>query len=374
MSASSPARTRVRAAVLDQAPGRLVLTEVDVDDWLAPDEVRVRVLACGLCHSDLHMLEGEFPVVLPTVPGHEISGTVEAVGSSVDDLAVGDRVSACLSMFCGRCVACRTGRTWICERRHDLGRVDRPQPRLVRDGAPVGQVAGLGGLSEVTVLHRNSVVRVPTEVPADRAALLGCAVLTGVGSVVNGARVRAGETVAVIGCGGVGLNVLQGARIAGASRIVAVDLSAEKLELARRFGATDVVDSSAEDAVTAVQELTGGVDHVFDVVGRSRTISSAVAMLRPGRTAWMVGIPPMGEEIVLPGLSMVTQAKGVQGLLMGANYFPRDLPLLADLYLQDRLELDALVSQRVPLEQVNEGFDLMRRGEAARVVVTFGDS
>ncbi|WP_166390402.1 zinc-binding dehydrogenase [Nocardioides ochotonae] len=364
-------RTRVRAAVLSAAPGHLEVLDVELDDWLAPDEVRVRVDACGLCHSDLHMIDGELPVVMPTVPGHEIAGTVEGVGAAVLDLAPGDRVVACLSMFCGTCAECRAGRTFLCDRRNDLGRAERPVPRLVRDGQPVGQVAGLGGLAERTILHRNSVVRVATELPVDRAALLGCAVLTGVGSALHGAGVRPGDSVAVIGCGGVGLNVVQGARLAGATRIVAVDLGADKLEVARRFGATHVVDAAAGDPVAAVQELTGGVDHAFDVVGRQATVAQAVGMVRAGRTAYVVGIPPVGEQFVLPGLPLVTSAKGVRGLLMGANHFPRDIPVLADLYQQGRLELDALVSAWIPLDEADEGFAQMRRGQATRVVVTF---
>lgn len=370
-SAPGASRTRVRAAVLTSAPGQLEVLELELDDWLAPDEVRVRVEACGLCHSDLHMIDGELPTTLPTVPGHEIAGTVEGVGSAVGDLAVGDRVVACLSMFCGRCPECRAGRTFLCERRNDLGRAERPVPRLVRGGEPVGQVAGLGGLAERTVLHRNSVVRVSADVPVDRAALLGCAVLTGVGSALHGAGVRPGDSVAVIGCGGVGLNVVQGARLAGATRIIAVDLGPAKLDLARRLGATDVVDAGDGDPVAAVLELTGGVDHAFDVVGRQATVAQAVGMIRAGRTAYVVGIPPVGEQFVLAGLPLVTAAKGVRGLLMGANHFPRDIPVLADLYLQGRLELDALVSGRIPLHEADAGFEQMRRGEATRVVVTF---
>ncbi|HLT68715.1 MAG TPA: alcohol dehydrogenase catalytic domain-containing protein, partial [Acidimicrobiales bacterium] len=247
-------RTPVRAAVLSAAPGRVEVEELLLDDWLAPTEVRVRVDACGLCHSDLHMIEAELPVPLPTIVGHEVSGVVEAVGADVDDLAVGDAVVACLSMYCGRCRACGEGRTFLCERRNDLGRAERPVPRLVRpDGRAVGQVAGIGGLAERTVLHRNSVVRVPAEVPADRAGLLGCAVLTGYGAVVHAARVRAGESVVVIGCGGVGLNLVQSAVLAGAGRVVAVDLGAPRLGTARRFGATHVVDAEVEDPVAAVQ-------------------------------------------------------------------------------------------------------------------------
>jgi len=369
-------RTPVRAAVLTQ-PGTVLVEDLLLDDWLAPDEVRVRVAACGLCHSDLHMVDGELPTAVPTVPGHEIAGIVEEVGTAVADLAVGDRVVACLSVYCGRCPECAAGRTHLCERRNDLGRAGRPAPRLVRpaDGAPVDQVAGLGGLVERTVLHRNAVVRVPHAIGADRAALLGCAVLTGVGSVVNAARVHPSETVAVIGCGGVGLNVIQGAVLAGARRVVAVDLGPDKLALAGRFGATDLVDATTDDPVEAVVRLTGGVDHAFDVVGRGATVTQAVGMLRPGRTAYVVGIPPVGEVLPLAGLPLVAQAKGVRGVLMGANHFPRDIPLLADLHLhlQGRLELDALVTRRIGLDATADGFDLMRAGEPGRVVVTFED-
>ncbi len=369
--ATTDTRIPVRAAVLSAAPGEPVVEEIGLDAELEPAEVRVRVQACGLCHSDLHMLDGDLPTALPTVPGHEIAGVVEAVGAGVDDLVVGASVVACLSMFCGRCRECRAGRSWLCDRRNDLGRRDRARPRLRRaDGTEVGQVAGLGGLMEQVVLHRNSVVEVPADLPPERAALLGCAVVTGVGAVLHAARVSVGETVAVIGVGGVGLNVVQGARLAGARRIVAIDVVPEKLELARRFGATDVVPAG-DAAPAVVQELLGGVDHAFDVVGRSATSVQAVQMLRAGRTAWVLGIPPLGEELRLPGLHMVTQAKGLRGVLMGANRFVDDIPVLADLYAQGRLELDALVSEVLPLERVAEGFDLMRRGGAARAVVRF---
>jgi len=253
----------------------------------------------------------------------------------------------------------------------DLGRVDRPRERQRRlGGDPVGQVAGLGGLAEAIIVHRNAIVEVPGSLPFDRAALLGCAVLTGVGSVTRGAQVRPGETVVVIGAGGVGLNVIQGARLAGARRIVAVDLNADKLELARTFGATDVI-APGTDPVAAVLDLLGPVDHAFDVVGRSETVVQAIRMIKTGRTAWLVGIPAVGAELRLPGLHLLTQAKGLQGLLMGSNHFMQDIPALAELYGQGRLELDALISQRITLDDVNDGFDLMRAGTAARTVVVF---
>ncbi len=349
----------------------MTIETLTLDEALEPDEVRIRVRACGLCHSDLHMLDGDLPTAMPTVPGHEMAGVVEAVGSSVRDLAVGAHVVACLSMFCGACDFCRAGQSWLCVHRMDLGRVDRPRERQHRVGGdPVGQVAGLGGLAEAIIVHRNAIVEVPESLPFDRAALLGCAVLTGVGSVTRGAQVRPGETVVVIGAGGVGLNVIQGARLAGARRIVAVDLNADKLELARTFGATDVI-APGTDPVAAVLDLLGPVDHAFDVVGRSETVVQAIRMIKTGRTAWLVGIPAVGAELRLPGLHLLTQAKGLQGLLMGSNHFMQDIPALAELYGQGRLELDALISQRITLDEVNDGFDLMRAGTAARTVVVF---
>ncbi|MFB8002892.1 zinc-binding dehydrogenase [Nocardia sp. NPDC056000] len=364
-----PDPTPVRAAVLSSAPGALALETLLLDDILEPDEIRLRVSACGLCHSDLHMLDGDLPTALPTVPGHEISGIVEAVGANVHDLDEGSPVVACLSMFCGECAYCRAGRSWLCDRRSDLGRAGRPRPRSTRvSGEPVGQVAGLGGLAEAIIVHRNAVVEVPATMPLDLAALLGCAVLTGVGSAIRGAGVRFGETVAVIGVGGVGLNVIQGAKLAGARTIIAVDTHPAKLELAACFGATDLVDA-ATDPVAAVLELTGGVDHAFDVVGRSSTATQAVQMLRPGQTAWIIGIPPVGAHLEVPGTHLVTSAKGIRGLLMGNNRFTEDIPLLAELYLRGRLELDALLSQRLTLDHVNDGFSRMRTGATARTVI-----
>ena len=367
----NPAQTMpVRAAVLNEAPGKLSVEVLRLDMQLDPDEVRVRVKACGLCHSDLHMLEGSLPTVLPTVAGHEMSGVVEAIGDRVTGITEGARVVACLSMFCGECRFCRAGRSYLCANRFGLGRAGRLRPRWTReDGQPVGQVANLGGLAEAVVVHRNAIVEVPDDLPFDCAALLGCAVLTGVGSATRGAGVRLGETVAVIGAGGVGLNVIQGAKLAGARAILAVDTNPDKLRLAGEFGATHVVDAGTDDPVQAVRDLLGGVDHAFDVVGRSATAAQAVEMVHPGQTAWIVGIPPIGEEIRLPGAQLVTSGKGIRGLLMGANRFTEDIPNLADLYLQGRLELDALVSLRLPLDQVNEGFDRMRKGEVARAVV-----
>ena len=233
-------------------------------------------------------------------------------------------------------------------------------------------MSGLGGFAEEMLVHRNAIVQVPDALPLELGALLGCAVITGVGSVINGAQIRPGQTVAVIGCGGVGLNIVQGAAIAGAGRIIAVDLNPEKLALATTFGATDVVNGSETDAVAAVKELTGGgVDAAFEAIGLPATAQQAFTMLKPGRTAYLVGLPAAGANIELPGTPMVLQGRGLQGLFMGSNNFKRDIPLLANLYLQGRLKLDELVAAKIDLEQVNAGYAAMRRGTEARSVIVF---
>ena len=230
----------------------------------------------------------------------------------------------------------------------------------------------LGGFAEEMLVHRNAIVKVPDDLPLELGALLGCAVITGVGSVINGAKVRPGSTVAVIGVGGIGLNIVQGAVLAGAERIIAVDLRDEKLALAKTFGATDVINGGAVDAVQAVIEMTGGgVDYAFEAIGLSATALQAFQMIRPGRTAYLVGLPGATDTIELPGPPMLLQARGLQGLFMGSNRFKRDIPMLANLYLQGRLKLDELVSARLTLDQVNAGYDVMRTGVEARSVIVF---
>jgi S-(hydroxymethyl)glutathione dehydrogenase/alcohol dehydrogenase len=360
----------VRAAILPEAPGKLFVDDVTIDAPRA-DEVLVRVAACGLCHSDVHVLDAHLPAVLPTVLGHEAAGVVEAVGADVTEVRPGDHVVMCTAQFCGTCRPCARGETWLCERRRQIGRTPQHPPLRWGD-RPLHALGSLGGLAEQMLVHRNALVAVSADLPLDRAALLGCAVLTGVGSVFNGARVRPGETVAVIGCGGIGLNIVQGARLAGAERIVAVDRQAAKLDLARTFGATDVVDASSTDAVAEVVERTaGGVDHAFEAVGLATTIAQAFDMARPGRTAYVVGVPAADATIEIPGGPLVFRSKGLRGLIMGASRFKDDIPMLARLYEQGRLLLDELIAERIDLDDVNGGYDTLRTGTAARSVVTF---
>ena len=327
---------------------------------------------CGLCHSDLHVMENKLPMPPPVLLGHEAAGVVTAVGSDVTEFRIGDHVVGCLNVHCGACRQCTAGRSWLCERRRSLTFRTDGTSRVRRGEQQVTQMSGLGGFAEEMLVHRNGIVQVPVELPLELGALLGCAVITGVGSVFNGARVQAGSTVAVIGAGGVGLNIVQGARLAGAERIIAVDLNPEKLALATTFGATDTVNGADGDAVAAVVELTGGgVDYAFEAIGLSATAAQAVMMVRPGATAYLVGLPAAGVPIELPGTQMVLQHRGVQGLFMGANQFKRDIPMLANLYLQGRLKLDELVSARITLDQINAGFAAMRAATEARSVIVF---
>jgi len=360
----------VRAAVLHASPGPLAVEELTVDAP-GPHEVLVRTAAAGLCHSDLHAIDGKLPPATPTVLGHEAAGVVAEVGSDVTYVAPGDHVATCLSVFCGQCDFCLSGRPAMCES-PGTERTAGDRPRLELGGSPCGAFAGIGGLAEELLVHERALVKILPEMPLDRAAVLGCAVTTGIGAVHHTARVEPGDTVAVIGCGGVGLNCVQGARLAGASRIVAVDTRASKLELARRFGATDVVDASAGDPVKEVRRLLpgGGVEHAFEAIGTKDTAEQAFKMLRRGGTATLIGIMAPGTTIELDGFSFLAERK-VQGSNMGSNRFRQDMTRYVDLYLQGRLHLDELISDRLGLDEVNDGFARLGEGAVARAVVVF---
>jgi S-(hydroxymethyl)glutathione dehydrogenase/alcohol dehydrogenase len=359
----------MKAAVLHESGQPLSIEDVDLDGPRA-DEVRLRVAASGLCHSDYHMIVGDLPVPLPAVLGHEAAGVVEAVGADVRGIKVGDAVVTCVSAFCGACGECQSGHNHRCD--------DRPgRPgglagsRLTQNGRPVYQMGGLGGFAEEMVVHNRSVAKLPEGMPFASAALLGCAVLTGVGAVLNGAKVEPGSTVAVIGCGGVGLNVIQGARIAGATRIIAIDLNPAKLEYARTFGATDLV-VAGQDTVAQIVELTGGgVDYAFEVIGLTSTMRDAFMMLRKGGAAVLLGVAKAGSELAIPVAPFVFKEVRVMSSLMGSSPFQQFIPELAQYYLQGRLKLDELVSRRVSLAQINEGYASMAQGEVARSVVVF---
>jgi len=360
----------VRAAVLETSPGALVVQDVSVDAP-GPGEVLVRTAAAGLCHSDLHFMEALYPTPLPAVLGHESAGVIEAVGEGVTYVAPGDHVITCLSAYCGGCDFCLTGRLYLCSNRAVLERAPGAAPRLSRGGEAVNQFMRLSSFAEQLLVHEHAVVKISPDMPLDRAALIGCGVTTGVGAVFRTARVEPGATVAVVGCGGIGLNVVQGARIAGAGRIVAVDVNRDKLELAQEFGATDVVDASQGDAVAAVRELSsGGVEYSFEAIGSKSATEQAFRMLRSGGTCTVIGMIPVGTHIELHGPDLLSEKK-IQGSNMGSNRFRVDMPRYVDLYLQGRLKLDELVSARIGLDQVNEGFQAMKAGSVARSVIVF---
>jgi S-(hydroxymethyl)glutathione dehydrogenase/alcohol dehydrogenase len=363
----------VRAGLLVEGTDGLTVGSVTVDDP-APHEVLVRTAACGLCHSDLHGLEGTLRPPLPSVLGHEASGIVEAVGSAVSGFAPGDHVVACISRFCGACPACARHETWLCQRRDQppLSRPESSPPRLTHDGLPADPFLGVGGLAEAFLVHEHSLVRVSKDVPLDIAALLGCGVLTGYGTVVNRARVRPGESVVVVGCGGVGLSAIQAAALAGASPIIAVDLHDHALALASELGATVTINASSDNPVKMVRGLTaGGADHAIEAIGLPGTMQDVVDMIRPGGTAYLIGIAPIPSTMELSAFRLVWFNRGVQGVLMGANHFRRDIPELVDLYLAGRLDLDRLLTDRIPLDQASAGFDAMRSGSLGRSAVVF---
>src|SRR5215470_10077291 len=361
----------MKAAVMRAIGEPLRIEDIQVD---GPGlrEVLVRTTATGVCHSDLHVLEGSLPTALPTVLGHEPAGVVEAVGAEVRHVAPGDHVIGCLSAFCGACEYCLAGRPNLCEGEATMRRAGEP-PRLSKDGEPIVQFVHLSAFAERMLVHENALVRIRRDVPLDRVALIGCGVTTGLGAALNTARVRAGRTAAVIGCGGVGLSVVQGCRIAGAGRIIAVDTAAWKLDLARQLGATDTVDASAGNPVARVLELTaGGVDYAFEAIGLPATVRQAVRMTRKGGTTVMVGVVPAGINVELPGADIVLREKSILGCMMGSNRFRLDMPRYVDLYLSGRLKLDEMISARLPLERVNDAFAAMREGTVARSVVVLG--
>jgi len=360
----------MKAAVMRAIGAPLEIEDIDIADPAA-HEVIVRIAAVGACHSDLHIMDGTLPLEPPIVLGHEPAGIVEEVGSEVHAFAPGDHVIGCLSVFCGFCDYCATGRTYLCGGEATERRSGEP-PRLSKGGEPIQQMTHLGAFAERMLVHENALVKIREDMPLDRAALIGCGVTTGLGAALNTARIRPGQTAAVIGCGGVGLSIIQGCRIAGARQIVAVDTEQWKLELAKTLGATDGVLVGDGDAKNRVLELTGGgVDFAFEAIGSAATAKQAVGMIRSGGAAVFVGLAPIGTNVELHAAEIVLRGKSILGCQMGSNQFRVDMPNYVELYLNGTLKLDEMISARLPLERVNEAFDAMRKGTAARSVIVF---
>jgi S-(hydroxymethyl)glutathione dehydrogenase/alcohol dehydrogenase len=359
----------MRAAVMHEANQPLTIEEVQVAKPKRR-EVLVRTAFAGLCHSDLHYMEGLYPHPLPAILGHESAGVVEQVGEDVSYLKPGDHVISCLSVFCGTCDQCTTGHPNLCNNT-EVKLVAGAARRYSWKGAPVHQFKNLSSFAEQMLVHENALVKVAPDVPLDIGALVGCGVVTGVGAVFNAARVEAGSTVAVIGCGGIGLSAVNGAAVAGASRIIAIDTVAAKLEVAREMGATDTINASNADAVEAVRELTGGgVHYSFEAIGSKKTAEQSFQMLRPGGLATIIGMVPFGTKIELHGADFLSDRK-IQGTSMGGNRFRVDMPRMLTLWQQGRLKLDHLVTGHIRLEQINEGYAALKSGVPLRNIIKF---
>lgn len=366
---------KARAAVLFQVGGKLEIRDVEV----APPregEVLVRMAAGGVCHSDLHVMTGHLAAPLPAILGHEGAGIVAEVGSGVTTVRPGDHVIPLWRLSCGVCEYCTDGRPALCNAGMQIrttGRLPDGTTRFTLGGREIKHFAGVSCFAEYTVIPERAVLRIPDDLSLDRAALLGCAVITGVGAVVNCARVRPGSSVAVFGTGGVGLNVVQGAALAGAEKIIAVDLLDRKLDFARRFGATHAVNAAGGDPVEPVRALTGGrgVDYAFEVIGQPRTMRQAWDVLAKRGLAVVVGVTPMTAEVAVPVMQLVFEERMLTGSLYGSSRPRIDILKLIDLYRAGKLKLDELLTRSYPFADINEAYAALERGEVARSVVTF---
>lgn len=360
----------MKAAILHEVNQPLSVEDVQV---MKPKrrEVLLRTAFAGLCHSDLHFMEGLYPIPLPVVLGHEAAAVVEAVGADVTYVKPGDHVITCLSVFCGECPQCVTGHTNLCENT-EVKLLPGMARRLKQANKVVNQAFNLSAFAEQMLVHEHAIVKIREDIPLDRAALVGCGVMTGVGAVFHAAKVEPGSTVAVIGCGGIGLSAVNGAALAGAERIIAIDTVASKLQLAKKMGATDTINASNADAVEMVKEMTGGgVPYSFEAIGTKKTAEQSFAMLRPGGVATIIGMIPFGTKIELHGADFLRDRK-IQGTSMGGNHFRVDMPRLLELWRQGRLKLDHLISGRIKLEQINEGFAKLKSGAPVRQLIDFG--
>jgi alcohol dehydrogenase len=373
---------KIRAAVLhamgapppysESKPIKIETLELDDP---GQGEVLVKIAAAGLCHSDLSIVNGDRPRPLPMVIGHEAAGIVEKCGPGVDDLKKGDHVTLVFMPSCGRCVPCAEGRPALCDpglAANIAGTLISGARRLKRNGEYINHQVGVSAFAEYAVVSRNSLVKVDPALPLDIAALFGCAVLTGMGAVVNAAKVTAGSTVAVVGLGGVGLSAVLGALAAGASRVVAVDILDHKLVLARQLGASDAFNGAAPDAVEKIRAATGGgLEYVVETAGSAAAMDTAYKITRRGGTTVTIGLPPPDAALSVPLVQMVAEERTVKGSYIGSCVPLRDLPRYIALYRQGHLPIDRLLTDRIKLDDVNEGFERLRRGDAVRQVIVF---
>jgi S-(hydroxymethyl)glutathione dehydrogenase/alcohol dehydrogenase len=364
---------KTKAAVLYEAGQPAVIEEITLDPP-QQGEILVRMEAAGVCHSDMHVRDGLLPEPLPIVLGHEGTGVVVEVGTGVSGLRPGDRVVLTLVPACGTCYFCRKGEPHMCSTSGEMA-----SQGVLRDGTsrmhigsrPLHYFNSVSCFSEYTVVPQEGAVKIAADVPLEIAALLGCAVVTGVGAVERTAQVRPGDSVAVIGCGGVGLNVIQAASLSGAYPVIAIDIRQEKIELAKNFGASHGVNSREQDAAAVIQEITQyGVDWAFEVLGNPRTIEQAWGLIRPGGTVVVVGLSPKGSRVSLPAFDFISE-KNIRGCFYGSTHFHADVPAILKRIQAGRMRTEGMVSHSVPLEELETAFDRLRNGDGARTILRF---
>jgi S-(hydroxymethyl)glutathione dehydrogenase/alcohol dehydrogenase len=363
---------QIKAAVLYEPKTPLVIETLDLDEP-SDGEVLVRIASAGVCHSDYHVMKGEWTMPMPMVLGHEAAGVVERVGTGVRHVHPGDHVILNFRPNCGWCAHCASGRPVLCNG------TDTPRwflfdgtVRLHRNGQDVYHFARTASFAEYVVVPESGAVPVRKDMPLEQACLVGCSIMTGVGSVIHTAKVPPGASVVVIGCGGVGLNCVQGAVLAGAERIIAVDIMESKLAYAREFGATDTIDASQTDAVAEIVEMTrGGADYAFEAIGNSKTILQAYECTGLGGVTVVVGMAAETDEVTLNALSLPRTEKVIMGSWYGSARPWVDLPRLADLYLSGKLKIDEMISRTYSLDEINTAYAALDKGEVARSVITF---
>ncbi|MDP7578683.1 MAG: Zn-dependent alcohol dehydrogenase [SAR202 cluster bacterium] len=362
----------MRAAVCYESHMPLKVEELELSPPKA-NEAEVQLVGAGVCHSDYHFVDGHItPTTLPLVLGHEGAGVVTKIGPGVENVSPGDHIIFSMDAMCGYCRNCTLGRPTLCETYGRVFTMPDGTTRFSKDGRPYYSMVGIGTFADRTVVAADRLVKVRDDVPLEKACLIGCAVITGVGSVVHRAKVEAGTTVVVFGCGGVGLNVIQGAILASAAKIIAVDTVEFKLEKAREMGATDVINASLVEPGPRIAEITGGgADYAFEVVGWPDLVVQAFKSIRPGGTAVMVGVQPPETKITIDAWDLF-QDRALIGAFHGSAMPRVDFPWLLDLYMDGRIKLDELITRYRPLDEINEAFEDMNNGVTARTVLTFG--
>lgn len=365
-------KSGVKHPYTESQPVRIETVELD-----APKrgEVLLEIKAASLCHSDLSVINGSRPRPLPMVLGHEASGVVKEVGEGIEDLEEGDHVVCVFVPSCGHCLPCKEGRPALCEpgaKANNEGTLFNGERRLRQGDDTIHHHIGVSAFSEYAVVSRNSIVKVDKDIPFEKLALFGCAVITGVGAVVNTANVKLGSTVAIVGLGGIGLSALLGAVTAGASRIIAVDINENKLKQAKKLGATDVFNSKDETVIEQIKEATnGGVNYAFETAGAVPAMEVAYGITKRGSTTVTTGLPHPQHQFSFPYVTLTAEEKTLKGSYVGSCVPDRDIPRFMELFKQEKLPVDQLMTEFIKLDDINEGFDRLAKGDASRIIIQF---